>query len=94
MWTDKNCARLGTVSSGSSGRSLPSKHTVLGSNPSPAKKEKKKKLARHQWLTPVILATQEADIRTKPAQPNSSKDPISKIKKPSRTQKKGLVDWF
>jgi hypothetical protein len=42
----------------------------------------------------IILATQAAEIRTKPAQPNSSKDPISKIKKPSRTQKKGLVDWF
>jgi hypothetical protein len=25
--------------------------------------QKKKKLDRHQWLTPVILATQEAEIR-------------------------------
>jgi hypothetical protein len=35
------------------------------------------------WLTPVILATQKAedqeDCSLKPAQANSSKDPISKI---------------
>jgi hypothetical protein len=37
-----------------------------------------------QWLTPVILATQEAgvatqeDLGSKPAQANSSRDPISK----------------
>jgi hypothetical protein len=41
---------------------------------------------RQQWLTLVILATQEAEIR-RPAQANSSQDPISK--KPFT--KKGLV---
>jgi hypothetical protein len=33
--------------------------------------------ARNQWLTPVILATQE-DCSLKPAWANSSGDPISK----------------
>jgi hypothetical protein len=40
----------------------------------------------HWWLIPVILATQEAEIRgitTKSPQANSSGDPISK-KNPSR----------
>jgi hypothetical protein len=39
-------------------------------------------LARHWWLMPIILATQEAEIRRisvkMPAQTNSSRDPISK----------------
>jgi hypothetical protein len=38
--------------------------------------------ARCWWLTPVILATQEADQKDhglKPTQANSSRDPISKI---------------
>jgi hypothetical protein len=43
----------------------------------------------HQWLTPVILATQEAEIRRIMAQSqpwaNSSRDPISKC---SFTKKK------
>jgi hypothetical protein len=37
--------------------------------------------AVRQWLTPVILATQEAELEdrgSKPARPNSSRDPISK----------------
>jgi hypothetical protein len=37
---------------------------------------KKVKRARCQWLTLVIIATQEAEIT---AQANSSQDPISKI---------------
>jgi hypothetical protein len=37
---------------------------ALSSNPSPAKKKKSDfNLAEHQWLTPVILAIQEAEIR-------------------------------
>jgi hypothetical protein len=38
--------------------------------------------AEHQWLTPVILATWEADItktEMKPDWANSLRDPISKI---------------
>jgi hypothetical protein len=46
------------------------------------------------WLTPVILATQEAEIRriVVRSQPwaNSSQDPISK----NPNTKKGLVEWL
>jgi hypothetical protein len=45
------------------------------------KENKKEELARHQWLTPVILATRgrdQEDHSLKPAQENSSQDPISK----------------
>jgi hypothetical protein len=47
----------------------------------------------HRWLTPVILATQEADQEdrnSKPAQANSLRDPISK----NHSQKIGLVEWL
>jgi hypothetical protein len=51
-------------------------------------------ISRRQWLTPVILATQEAEIRrfTVWSQPqaNSSRDPISK--KPNT--KKRLMEWL
>jgi hypothetical protein len=47
--------------------------------------------ARHQWLTLIILATQEVeDHGSKPAGTNSSKDPISK-KKPSQKRVGGVV---
>jgi hypothetical protein len=48
--------------------------------------------ARCRWLTPVILATQEAKIRriVVQSQPESKKDPISKI--PST--KMGMVKWL
>jgi hypothetical protein len=46
---------------------------------------KSKSLARWRWLTPVILATQEAEIRRilvwSQSQANSLQDPISKKKK-------------
>jgi hypothetical protein len=42
-------------------------------------------LARHWWLTPVILATQEAQIRR-----ITIRDSISKIP----NTKKGLVEWL
>jgi hypothetical protein len=46
---------------------LPSKHEALDSTLTTGKKKKinvfKKILARHWWLTPVILTTQEAEIR-------------------------------
>jgi hypothetical protein len=41
----------------------------------------KNKLTRCQRLTPIVLATQEAEIRrivVEPVQANSSQDPISK----------------
>jgi hypothetical protein len=46
---------------------LSSKHEALNSNAVPPKKKNKKKktnlFARCQWLMPVILVTQEAEIR-------------------------------
>jgi hypothetical protein len=59
-------------------------HETLGLIPCTVKK--KKIDARHQWLMPVILATQEAEIRRiavrSQSWANTSRDPISK-KKPS-----------
>jgi hypothetical protein len=53
---------------------------------------KKPRAAGCRWLTPVILATQEArnqeDCNSKPAQENSSQNPISKT--PNR--KKAMVE--
>jgi hypothetical protein len=50
---------------------------------------------RHQWLMPVILATQEAAIRRikvqSQPQTNSLQDPISKK---NLHKKRGLVEWF
>jgi hypothetical protein len=36
---------------------------ALSSNPSSTQKKKKKNFAGHWWLAPVILATQEAEVR-------------------------------
>jgi hypothetical protein len=45
-------------------------------------------IARHQWLTPVILAIQEAEIRR--TEVRSQPGQID-----HKTQhKKGLVEWF
>jgi hypothetical protein len=75
------------------------KQEGLNSNPSPTKKKKKRKYivstyARRWSLTPVILATQEADVRrimfqSQPARTNSLRNTLSQ-KKPS--QKKSLVE--
>jgi hypothetical protein len=49
--------------------------------------------ARCWWLTPVILATQggdQEDHGSKPAQANSSRNPISK----KVIIKKGLAEWL
>jgi hypothetical protein len=50
-------------------------------------------LARHQWLTPVIPATQEAEIRriVVQSQPrtNSLQDPISETKQNKTFTEKG-----
>jgi hypothetical protein len=49
---------------------MPSKHEALNSTPSTAKNRQteKRRMAGHQWLTPVILASQEAEIRKIPVQ--------------------------
>jgi hypothetical protein len=51
-------------------------------------------MARHQWLVPVILATQEAEIRKimvqKVSPANSFQDPILKIP----NTKRGLAEWL
>jgi hypothetical protein len=49
-----------------------------------------KKFAKCWWFMPIILAIQEAEIRRKPVQANSLRDPISK--KP--ITKQGLVEWL
>jgi hypothetical protein len=58
-----------------------------------AYRSKMNKLAWHQWLMPIILTTQEAEIRKdhglKPAWENSLPDPISKNK---NLLQKGLVE--
>jgi hypothetical protein len=48
--------------------------------------------ARHCWLTPVILATQQAKIRRITVQ-NSPGNPVSKKKKKKLT-KTGLEEWL
>jgi hypothetical protein len=49
----------------------------------------------HQWLMPIILVTQEAEIRRtavrSQTQANSPGDPISKKKKHHET---GLAEWL
>jgi hypothetical protein len=45
---------------------------TLGSIPR-TKKKKKRKVARCQWLMPIILATQEAEIRRNKVQSQSGK---------------------
>jgi hypothetical protein len=55
--------------------------------------QKEKKPARHWWLMPVILATQEAEIRrilvqSQPGQ--TDRETLSQ----KTLHKKGLVEWF
>jgi hypothetical protein len=49
---------------------------------------KKEGIAGQQWFMPVILAAWE-EQGSKPAQGNSSRDPISKI-----PNTKGLLEWL
>jgi hypothetical protein len=59
-----------------------------------ARLSQKRKTAWHWWLTPVIPATQEAEIRRIMVQSQARqiipRDPISKIP----NIKKGLVEWL
>jgi hypothetical protein len=48
------------------------------------------KMIRHQWLKPMILVTQEAGIRSKPALANSFRDTILK-KNPSQKRTGGVA---
>jgi hypothetical protein len=60
------------------------------------RKRKEKKRAWRQWLTPVILATQEAEIRRikiqSQTQTNISRDPISKIPNTKKGWRSGSSD--
>jgi hypothetical protein len=55
----------------------------------------KKNKARHQWLTPVILATQEAEIRRIAvlSQPKQTGHKTLSQKYPTTTKKR-LVEWL
>jgi hypothetical protein len=70
---------------------LPSKDKAPSSNPSTPRKEKRKEptLAKHRWLTPIILATQEAEIR-RILVPSQSWQTVSE----KTHHKKGLVEWL
>jgi hypothetical protein len=68
---------------------LPSKGKTLNSNPSTILQQKKGDFAGCWWFTPVILTTQEAEMRRivvqgQPGQ-NSLGDPISKTAITKRT---------
>jgi hypothetical protein len=53
------------------------------------KKKKKKKSARSWWLTPVILATQEAEIRR-----ITHKQIVCETLSQKYTSQKGLAEWL
>jgi hypothetical protein len=51
-------------------------------------------LARRQWLTPVIIATQEADIRRKAVQSQPRQIVHKTLSQKTLSQKVGLVEWL
>jgi hypothetical protein len=56
-------------------------------------KKKKEEEARHWWLTPVILATQEAEIRRITVQSHPGQIVRETLSQKHLTQK-GLVEWL
>jgi hypothetical protein len=68
--------------------------TRLDNSETPSIK-KKKKTAGHQWLKPIILATQEAEMRriTVQSQPGQTVHETLSQKNPLQ-KKKRLVEWF
>jgi hypothetical protein len=51
-------------------------------------------LAQHQWLTPVIPATQEAEIRRITVRSQSGQISPKTISRKTLSQKMGLVEWL
>jgi hypothetical protein len=49
--------------------------------------------AGHQWFTPVILATQEAEIG-RITVPSQSRQILHKTLSQKKTSEKGLVEWL
>jgi hypothetical protein len=86
-------------------KSLPSKYKVWSSNPSTSK-NKQKFYAGRWWLRPVILATQEAEIRgtgsSRPARTTETllreseregKEERKKERKKRKEEEKDIPDW-
>jgi hypothetical protein len=51
-------------------------------------------LAGHWWLTPVILASQEAEIRWIMVRSQPRQTVYETLSQKNSTQKKGLVEWL
>jgi hypothetical protein len=52
------------------------------------------KLAGHQWLTPIILATKEAEIKRIKVQSQPGQTVLKCLSRKKPITKKGLVDWL
>jgi site-specific recombinase XerC len=72
-----------------------SKHKIQSSRPSFSNNKHTKVLtvARRQWLTPVILATQEAEIRRIKVQSQPGQIAHKTLSRKNSSQK-GLVEWL
>jgi hypothetical protein len=53
-----------------------------------------RKIAGHWWLTPVILATQEAEIRRISVRSQPGQIAIETLSQNKSVTKKGLVEWL
>jgi hypothetical protein len=54
---------------------------------------KKQTWAGHQWLTPIILATQEAEIRRITVQSQPGQIVLKTLSQKNLYKKKGLAEW-